>query len=120
MDSKKPTYQPVVLEHTENLIKGLEEAEFFKDYEIEDLTYAKSYLNELFTEKFIKGQLDIGEDSPPLFDESEFEKMLREIAAGSVLYDLKKMGYIDSYEDNTTEEMFFLTKKGKKYMNNNE
>lgn len=120
MESKKPTYQPIVLEHTENLIKGLEEAEFFKDYEIEDLTYTRDYLNELFTEKFIKGELDIEEDGPPLFTEPEFEKMLREVAAGSVLYDLKKMGYIDSYQDNTTEEMFFLTKKGKKYLKSDE
>lgn len=116
MESKKPTYQPIVLEHTENLIKGLEEAEFFKDYEIEDLTYTRNYLNDLFTEKFIKGELDNEDESIPLFNEPEFEKMLREVAAGSVLYDLKKMGYIDSYEDNTTEEMFFLTKKGKKFL----
>jgi hypothetical protein len=120
MDAKQPTYQPIVLEHTENLLKGLEEAEFFVDYEIGDLTFARNYLNDLFTEKFIKGELDIEEDSRPLFDEPEFEKMLREIAAGSVLYDLKKMGYIDSYEDNTTEEMFFLTKKGKKYLDTEE
>lgn len=55
-----------------------------------------------------------------MFDEPEFEKILREIAAGTVLHNLKEMGYIDSYEDDVTEERFFLTKKGKKYLNKNE
>lgn len=117
MEPKKPTYQPKVIECTENLIKGLEDAEFFKDYEIEDLTYTRQYLNEFFTQKFIDGQLDNEEEFIPMFDEPEFEKILREIAAGTVLYDLKKMGYIDSYEDDVTEERFFLTRKGKKYLN---
>ena len=120
MEPKKPTYQPKVIECTENLIKGLEEAEFFKDYEIEDLTYTRSYLNEIFTEKFIKGELDSDDEFIPLFDEPEFETMLREIAAGSVLYDLKKMGLIDSYEDEITEERFFLTKKGKNFLKKKE
>jgi predicted transcriptional regulator len=44
--------------------------------------------------------------------------MLREIVAGSVLYELKDKGLVDSYQDDTTEEMFFLTKKGKKLIKN--
>jgi len=40
--------------------------------------------------------------------------ILRELVAGSVLYDLKDQGLVDSYQDENTEEMFFLTKKGKK------
>ena len=42
--------------------------------------------------------------------------ILKELIAGSVLYDLKQKGYVESYEDDTTEEMFFLTKKGKKFL----
>jgi DNA-binding PadR family transcriptional regulator len=38
--------------------------------------------------------------------------------AGSILYELKDKGYVNSYEDDNTEEMFFLTKKGKKYLKN--
>jgi DNA-binding MarR family transcriptional regulator len=51
-----------------------------------------------------------------LFNEEEFEVILKELIAGSVLYDLKKKGYVESYEDETTDEMIFLTKKGKKYL----
>lgn len=120
MKPKQPTYQPKVIECTENLIRGLQEAEFFQDYEIDDLTYTRQYLNELFTQKFIEGKLDDGDEFIPMFDEPEFEKILREIAAGTVLHNLKEMGYIDSYEDDVTEERFFLTKKGKKYLNKNE
>ncbi len=117
MNSQKPTYQPIVIECTENLIKGLEDADFFKDYEITDLTYTKNYLNELFTQKFINGELD--DEETPFFSEEEFEVLLKEIAAGSVLYDLKKQGYVNSYEDDKTEEMFFLTKKGKEFLKKN-
>ena len=51
-----------------------------------------------------------------MFNDDEFEVVLREIVAGSVLYELKEKGLVDSYEDDTTEEMFFLTKKGKRVM----
>ncbi len=120
MDSQKPTYQPKVIECTENLIQGLEDADFFKDYEIIDLTYTRKYLNEFFTEKFIAGNLDDDDENNPMFDEDEFEVLLKEIAAGSVLYELKQKGLVDSYEDDNTEEMFFLTKKGKDYLKDNE
>jgi len=38
------------------------------------------------------------------------------MVAGSVLNELKNSGLVDSYEDDNTEEMFFLTKKGKKLL----
>ena len=34
----------------------------------------------------------------------------------SILKRAKEKGLVDSYEDDTTEEMFFLTKKGKRVM----
>ena len=110
----KTTYQPEVIRQTETVIEGLKESEFFDDYEITDLTYTRQYLNEFFTQKFIKGELD--NDIEELFTEEEFEVMLREIAAGTVLYELKQKGLVDSYEDETTEEMFFLTEEGKKFV----
>lgn len=111
----KTIYQPEVIQHTENLIEGLIDADFFNDYEITDLSYAKQYLNEYFTQKFIEGTLN--EETDGIFTEDEFEVMLREIAAGTVLFELKKNGLVDSYEDDTTEEIFFLTEKGKELTN---
>jgi hypothetical protein len=110
----KATYQPEVIRNTENVIAGLKDSEFFDDYEITDLTFTRQYLNEYFTQKFIDGKL--GDDIEDIFTEEEFEVMLREIAAGTVLYELKQKGLVDSYEDETTEEMFFLTEEGKKFV----
>ena len=115
------TYQPIVLEKTEEMITILKESKFFRDYEIEDLTFAKNYLNDKFTEKFIAGELE--EDMEivmEIFDEDEFGEVIRSIIAGSVLYELKDKGYVSSYEDENTEEIFFLTEEGKTYMKKNE
>ncbi len=53
-----------------------------------------------------------------MFTEEEFETLLKEIIAGTVLEELKSKGLVGSYEDEDTEEMFFLTPKGKKYLKN--
>jgi hypothetical protein len=108
-------YQPIVIEETSNLIEGLKESGFFEDYQIEDLTFTNQHLLDLMTEKFINGQLD---SDGELFGEDEFAKLLQELVAGSVLYELKGKGYINSYEDDETEEMFFLTEDGKKFLKN--
>lgn len=105
-------YQPIVIEKSNEILYVLEETGFFKDYEIENFDFAITYLNDKLTEKFIDGNLD--EESENLFTEDEFDVILREIVAGSVLYELKEKGYINSYEDDTTEETFFLTEEGRK------
>jgi len=110
-------YQPVVIEMTNEIISDLTESLFFEDYEIHSTAFAEKYLLDKLTDKFILGELE-GDDDEFLgvFNDDEFEVVLREIVAGSVLYELKEKGLVDSYEDETTEEMFFLTKKGKRVM----
>ncbi len=110
-------YQPIVIEEAENILQGLIESEFFIDYDITDYTYSKQYLLDVLTEKYINGLLD--DDETELFTEAEFEQILKELVAGTVLYELKQKGYVNSYEDENTEEMFFLTEEGKKYLQNN-
>ena len=107
-------YQPIVIEESENLLMGLIESKFFEDYEITNLTYARQYLLDVMNEKYILGLL--GEENDELFTESEFTKMLQEIVAGTVLHELKEGGFVNSYEDENTEETFFLTEKGKDYL----
>lgn len=104
-------YQPLVIEETDNLINGLIEADFFTDYELTDLSYARQYILDLLTKKFIEGELN--DPTKDLFTDEEFDKVLREIVAGTILYELKDRGLVDSYEDENTEETFFLTKEGK-------
>ena len=110
-------YQPIVIEMTNDIITDLTESEFFADYEIQSTVFAEKYLLDKLTEKFILGELENEDDEfLGVFNDDEFEVVLREIVAGSVLYELKERGLVDSYEDDTTEEMFFLTKKGKRVM----
>jgi hypothetical protein len=106
-------YQPVILEHAEELVRSLTESNFFIDYEIDDTSFAFEYLCERFTEKFIENGIDLENG---VFTEDEFSTILKEIVAGSVLKSLKDKGYVNSYEDDTTEEMFFLTDEGKEYL----
>ena len=110
-------YQPIVIEMANDIITDLTESEFFVDYEIQSTVFAEKYLLDKLTEKFILGELENEDDEfLGVFNDDEFEVVLREIVAGSVLYELKERGLVDSYEDDTTEEMFFLTKKGKRVM----
>jgi hypothetical protein len=106
-------YQPIVIEKANEIIEDL--YDFFIEYQIDSTEFAKKYLCDKLTEKFIVGELDEDEMGGIfLFTEDEFETILKELIAGSVLYELKEKGLVDSYEDDTTEEMFFLTNKGKK------
>lgn len=109
-------YQPIVKEETEHFIDGLKESGFFDDYEITDLTFTRTHLLAIFTEKFINGQLT--DDEVELFTEDEFDTLLKELVAGSILFELKEKGFVDSYEDDDIEEMFFLTEEGKKFVKN--
>ena len=109
-------YQPIVFEETDYFIEGLVESGFFEDYDIKDLTFVRTHLLNIFTEKFINGLLT--DDDVELFGEEEFDILLKELVAGSILFELKEKGFVDSYEDEDTEEMFFLTDEGKKYVKN--
>jgi predicted transcriptional regulator len=113
-------YQPIVIEMTNDIISDLTESEFFSDYEIQSTAFAEKYLLDKLTEKFILGELEDDENEfLGVFNDDEFDVVLREIVAGSVLYELKEKGLVDSYEDDSTEEMFFLTEEGKKHMKKN-
>lgn len=101
----------IVLEHLGKILGGLEESLFFEDYEISD-TYAKKYITDLLIEKYVE---DPSMDQDDFFwSEDEFEKMLQKIVVGSIMYELVGDGILNSYEDDSTDEIFFLTEKGKK------
>ena len=77
-------YQPIVIEKSNEIIESL--VDLFDDYEIMSLEFTRKYLCDKLTDKFIDGSLD-DEDCPILiFSDEEFDVMLREIIAGSVLY----------------------------------
>jgi hypothetical protein len=102
-------------------MEGLIESHFFEDYEIKDLTFARNHIMESLNEKYINNLLGLDDDDneTEIYTEEEFEKLLKEIVAGTILYELKQNGFLESYEDENTEETFFLTEKGKSHLKNN-
>ena len=107
-------YPPAVEEKAVDLIEGLHESGFFEDYEITNFEYINEHIRNILTEKFIAGTID--DEFEDMFSEEEFEQLLKEFIAGSILYELKNKGLVNSYDDDNTEEMFFLTEKGKEYV----
>ncbi len=107
-------YQPEIIIKTYEIIDLLISIDFFKDNEIENTDFAKKYLNDKLTEKFINGEIN----NVDIFSEDEMGIILQEIITGSILYQLKDKGYINSYEDENVSEVFFLTEEGKEYIKN--
>ena len=99
-------YNEQVRQKTKEIIDVLIEVELFA--ELKGTTeFAEKYLGDVLTNKFIKGlPLDLG-------TEQEVEAHIERIITGSVYYELKEKGYLDSYEDEETPEVFFMTEKGK-------
>ena len=88
------------------------EDDYFVDFEISSQDYARKRISDELTKKFLENGLDNEEEG--YFNEEEFDIILKEIIAEDVLRTLQRGGYINSYEDEDTEEMFFLTDLGKK------
>lgn len=105
----KITYQPIVIEKTNVIIDELIYSNFFEDNKIMDISFAIKTISDKLTEKFINGELE----NVDLFVSGEFVGMLHMIIAENVLRELQKKGLITSYEDENTEEVFFLTELGK-------
>jgi hypothetical protein len=101
---------PIVTHHLENVLLGLRESHFFDDYEI-----TEKYAHKLLTDEL----MDIYVSNPSMenneffWSEEEFEVLLQKIVTGSIMYELVDDGVLNSYEDEDTEETFFLTEKGK-------
>lgn len=103
-------YIPRIEKLTEEIIATLVEEKFFEDYEIKDFSFARKRISEELTRKFLIDGLD---DEYEVFTEDEFDTILKEVAAENVLRDLQKKGWVNSYEDENTEETFFLTEQGR-------
>lgn len=105
------SYLPKIQEITEEIIASLVEDNYFTEFEISSEDYARKRISDELTRKFLENGLDNEDEG--YFSEDEFDTILKEIIAEDVLRSLQKNGLIDSYEDDDTEEMFFLTDLGK-------
>jgi hypothetical protein len=108
------SYLPKIQEITEEIITTLVEDDYFTEFEISSQDYARKRISDELTRKFLENGLDNEEEG--YFSEDEFDTILKEIIAEDLLRTLQKNGLIDSYEDDETEEMFFLTDLGKTHV----
>jgi hypothetical protein len=107
-------YPTEVKDVAAGLINVLKESGFFEDEDFQNTEFAEKYIREILLEKFLAGtSLDLGDDE-------ETNKHLDKIIDGSIFYQLKKKGFVDSYEDENTKEVFFLTEKGRELRRNNQ
>jgi hypothetical protein len=105
------TYLPKIQEITEGIIATLVDDNYFIDFEISSQDYARKRISDELTLKFLENGLNNEEDG--YLSEDEFDIILKEIVAEDLLRTLQKKGLLSSYEDDNTEEVFFLTTLGK-------
>lgn len=104
-------YLPEIVTIVDVMVETLRLDGFFDDFDIDSDEYIKKRLSDELTQQFITSELDYENG---FFTEEEYEKILKEVIAEDTLRSLQKNGLIDSYEDDKTEEVFFLTELGKK------
>jgi hypothetical protein len=107
----KIAYQPFIVDKAEEIVDALNKDGFFEEFGIEEKGYAINTFCQKLTEQFIAGEF--GQGGNPMFTEESMSETLSTIVAGSLLEQLKKKGFVGSYEDDETEEVFFLTQEGK-------
>ncbi len=107
-------YLPKIEKIADEIIQTLIEDDFFIDFEIEDQTYTRKRFCDELTAKFLLNGLE--DENIGIFTEDEFDKILKEVVAEDMLRGLQKKGFINSYEDEGVEEVFFLTDKGREEM----
>lgn len=112
----KTNYQPIVVKKSTQMLEVLEDLDFFTEHEINNKQYVFEYFCDVFTEKFIKGEIT---DDDIIINEYEFHKYLTEIILISALQSLKENNLVDSIEDENNEEVFFLTELGKNAVKKN-
>jgi len=105
------TYLPKIQEITEGIIATLVDDNYFIDFDISSQDYARKRISDELTIKFLENGLNNEEDG--YLSEDEFDIILKEIVAEDLLRTLQKKGLLSSYEDDNTEEVFFLTTLGK-------
>lgn len=104
------TLPQIVSDYVDSIIEGLEESNFFGENSINN-TYARKKFTELLMDQYVSDPSLSGDEF--FWTEDEFEIILQKIIVGSIIYELKDDGILNSYEDDNTEETFFLTEKGK-------
>ena len=102
-------YQPFILEKADLIL------EILKD-DIKCTEKEKNRLCDILTDKYIKGELDAEDPVHSIFNREELMSFIEESLIHEDLDHLAELGLIDSIDDENNEELYFITEKGKKYV----
>lgn len=86
------------------------EDEVFMEFTEKEIVAGKEILFDHLTEKFLNDEFD---DDKPMYSEEELDDILNQILVNNVLNGMEEDGILNSYEDENTEKIFFLSDKGK-------
>jgi hypothetical protein len=105
----KKTYQPFIIKKVNEIL------EILKD-DINPSEHIKERLCMILTKKFIDGNLSAEDDVRMVFDsEEELLRFVNECYTYESLVSLMEKGFVNVYDDDD-DELFFLTEKGKQYV----
>jgi len=107
-------YPKIVVDKTNEFVDVLNNINFFEENEVQVDFSIIDLICKKLVKKFIDGQLSDDEYVYDYFSEEEISGLLHEIIVLGTLNSLREKGIIDCIENENNEEMFFLTKEGKK------
>ena len=108
---EQPKSPKIVKRKVETVLNVIRKSGYFEIFDLKE-DYARKEITHTVLEEYTK---QMSSNFEMTWDDKRIGEMLSRIFVGSILHELKEEGIVGTYEDENTEEVFFLTKKGKKY-----
>jgi hypothetical protein len=105
----KKTYQPFIILKADEILEILKEDVKYSDF-------IKNRLCDLLTDKFINGKLCSEDPIEDIFNEDELVGFISEALTYDSIKHLMELELVNSFNDGNNEDCFFLTEKGKLYV----
>ena len=108
---EQPKSPKIVKRKVETVLNVIRKSGYFEIFDLKE-DYARKEITHTVLEEYTK---QMSSNFEMTWGDKRIGEMLSRIFVGSILHELKDEGIVGTYEDENTEEVFFLTKKGKKY-----
>ena len=108
---EQPKSPKIVKRKVETVLNVIRKSGYFEIFDLKE-DYARKEITHTVLEEYTK---QMSSNFEMTWGDKRIGEMLSRIFVGSILHELKDEGIVGTYEDDNTEEVFFLTKKGKKY-----
>ena len=113
---EQPKSPKIVKRKVETVLNVIRKSGYFEIFDLKE-DYARKEITHTVLEEYTK---QMSSNFEMTWDDKRIGEMLSRIFVGSILHELKEEGIVGTYEDENTEEVFFLTKKGKSIILNTE